>query len=645
MSLPPRLRSRPSPFLPPSSSEARDIQAAMRLSMVNARASTKTQNKRKTNLDSHVDSFPILCPHPYSIDHDSLREHVSVCDNRTISNSVCLSMRTGHCILPFCPLVELEGREWEIPMEGIRKAREKSEGMGGCKIKWKKKREDKQMEVTGTYQVGGQRDALGNNVYEMNVKSKNELHVERSESENNDGFKPFDEGFQVPKVAFDTRCINLGKTQEGAEFEDGMVFEWDAFRKHAMDFKSKYLDTHKTVVDEVKSIEKEFWRIVELSQEEKVYYGADLPTTTVGSCFEANHPWNLCKLPEARGGILRYLDSAISGISQPWLYIGTMFSPFCIHVEDEYLPSINYNHGGAVKVWYVISASQADAVEKAIKLLRPKFSKSELFNLTALVSPAELMSMGITVTTLHQYPGEFVITWPRAYHFGFNCGFNVAEAVNIGYEEWFPFGRIAATKYRLFAREATFCYQHLLLSVALNSKKEDIDKAVIEREPIQLEKDDSSVKNAAIEYGLPMEYMPMVERQSPKFIPQCHTCKRFLFIHYFACADHACKRYVFCVSDWRQGSSYICNHGKWRCFYRFSSKDWECIILKCKEIQDTISDWDVRLMCPKFQKSAAPKPKLKYSRMTEHFKPTVSIDSVLPIKRCASDLSTESASL
>ena len=39
-----------------------------------------------------------------------------------------------------------------------------------------------------------------------------------------------------------------------------------------------------------------------------------------------------------------------------------------------------------------------------------------------------------------QQPGEFIVTFPRAYHAGFSNGFCVGEAVNFAMHDWYRFG-------------------------------------------------------------------------------------------------------------------------------------------------------------------------------------------------------------
>lgn len=67
---------------------------------------------------------------------------------------------------------------------------------------------------------------------------------------------------------------------------------------------------------------------------------------------------------------------------------------------------------------------------------------------------------------LVQQPGDFVITFPNAYHSGFNAGFNVAEAVNVAPVDWLPHGQEAVERYRELGRKTSVSHDKLLLGAA-----------------------------------------------------------------------------------------------------------------------------------------------------------------------------------
>ena len=60
---------------------------------------------------------------------------------------------------------------------------------------------------------------------------------------------------------------------------------------------------------------------------------------------------------------------------------------------------------------------------------------------------------------IDQHAGEFIITFPRAYHAGFNQGYNLAEAVNFAPPDWLEMGRKCVEHYsfmRRYYRLSTF---------------------------------------------------------------------------------------------------------------------------------------------------------------------------------------------
>jgi histone demethylase JARID1 len=71
------------------------------------------------------------------------------------------------------------------------------------------------------------------------------------------------------------------------------------------------------------------------------------------------------------------------------------------------------------------------------------------------VNPQELLEHGIPIYRIHQQPGEFVVTFPRSYHAGFNQGFNLAEAVNFATPDWLEKSRNSQTILRFLTRLET----------------------------------------------------------------------------------------------------------------------------------------------------------------------------------------------
>lgn len=182
----------------------------------------------------------------------------------------------------------------------------------------------------------------------------------------------------------------------------------------------------------VEEVEEMFWKSIGFSPP---LYGADVPGQ---SLFDKGVPWNLAKLP---GVLEEGLKVPLSGINNPYLYVGAWKTMFGWHKEDLDLNSINYNHYGKPKFWYCIPTSENKKLEDfAREHFGEGFAKCKdyLRHKTTMINPY-LLKQKIPDLKIHkiiQYPGEFVITFAGAYHAGFNWGFNIAEAVNFATLKW-----------------------------------------------------------------------------------------------------------------------------------------------------------------------------------------------------------------
>lgn len=154
----------------------------------------------------------------------------------------------------------------------------------------------------------------------------------------------------------------------------------------------------------------------------------------------------------------------MKGIQSPYTYIGLIFSTFGCHEKDSDMFSIIFNHGDCDKLWYSIKPSGHTDLEKLVEEIAPqlvnKCNKNNLRHKRLMFPQSLLKKRGIPFTrvgrdsiifrgTLNNFffyiqifyqviqkPGEFIISMPGAYHFGFNLGFSKGEAINIGDKWW-----------------------------------------------------------------------------------------------------------------------------------------------------------------------------------------------------------------
>ncbi|EMG47480.1 JHD2 Histone demethylase JHD2 [Candida maltosa Xu316] len=284
------------------------------------------------------------------------------------------------------------------------------------------------------------------------------------------------------------KCL-IGTGEYGFDEDVDVKYTIPEFHKLCEEFDAKFVKEYNhgqpLTVD---AIEEKFWSFVDVEKSDlEVMYGADIHNSKPGEIsgfpmentpnlnvddpvtkYYINHPCNLTKLPLAKGSLLNFINTSISGMTVPWIYIGSLLSTFCWHVEDHYTLSANYCHFGATKKWYGIPASFADKFEKLMKDEAPDLFKRQpdlLHQLVSLMSPTKLVENGIPCVYADQNPNEFVVTYPRVYHAGFNCGFNFNEAVNFAMNDWLEFGEKSINDYRLIKKENVFNHNELMENI------------------------------------------------------------------------------------------------------------------------------------------------------------------------------------
>ncbi|TDL29675.1 hypothetical protein BD410DRAFT_736763 [Rickenella mellea] len=292
-------------------------------------------------------------------------------------------------------------------------------------------------------------------------------------------------------------------------------------------------------------VENEFWRLVQSPHETvEIEYGADVHSTTHGSAMPTleTHPldpysndgWNLNNIPIVSDSLLRFIKSDISGMTVPWTYVGMVFSTFCWHNEDHYTYSINFMHWGETKTWYGIPGEDAEKFEAAIRREAPDLFESQpdlLFQLVTLMNPKRLTSAGVRVFACNQRAGEFVVTFPKAYHAGFNHGLNFNEAVNFALPDWLPFGRDCVQRYQEHRKHPVFSHDELLITITQQSQS--IKTAIWLNDSLQ-EMTDREMAGRRLLRGFKIKEI-VEARDTREDQYQCAICKSFCYLSQVVC--------------------------------------------------------------------------------------------------------------
>lgn len=457
---------------------------------------------------------------------------------------------------------------------------------------------------------------------------------------------------------FSTKNQLLHRLQEGVAFGDGEEYNPSEYNRMASafteDYKLRNYPQHDLMINVTKkedteekdeprttftprNLERDYWEIVETRNREiAVEYGNDVDTNEFGSGFplsergrcvygtfdaeKAKQPdpkfgskdyyketwWNTNNMPWSPDSVLRHVKVGINGINVPWMYYGSLFTTFCWHNEDNYLYSINYHHTGAPKQWYGVPGTKKDAegLEKVFKnylSMKMRDAPDLLHHITTMFSPRLLQNADVPIYKLLQHEGEYVVTFPRAFHGGFSMGPNIGEAVNFATHDWIAHGADANERYRSFARPAVFSHDRLTFTMAhhLDEQKTYKNCSALLRELERVVQEELTSRTKLLATGvrdvsdlieLPQNCLDQLDEDSADYDDKrlCHACKHVCFFSAVACECSQSK--VSCLRH----SHFMCRCPTERRYLMVWSKEEEltttldkvrdhCQVLKEKE--------------------------------------------------------------
>lgn len=435
----------------------------------------------------------------------------------------------------------------------------------------------------------------------------------------------------IPKG--DWRCpkcvaVEVSKPVEAFGFEQAQKeYTLQSFGEMADKFKQDYFNmpVHLIPTD---MEEREFWRIVSsIDEDVTVEYGADLHTMDHGSGFPtknsknllpadqeyANSSWNLNNLPVLEGSVLGHINCDISGMKVPWMYVGMCFSTFCWHNEDHWSYSINYLHWGEPKTWYGVPGGMAEAFEEAMKNAAPELFQAQpdlLHQLVTIMNPNILMKSGVPIVRTDQHAGEFVITFPRSYHAGFNQGYNFAEAVNFAPPDWLAIGRECVLHYSNLKRYCVFSHNELVCKMASTPDELDLTVAAATYQDmlrmVDLEK---KLRRSLLHWGV-----TSAEREAFELLPdderQCDFCKTTCFLSAVTCS--CTQERLVCLRHYKMLCE--CPPENHTLRYRYTLDELPPLLQRLKVRAESFDHWAVKV---KEALEAKPEDKLELSELRE----------------------------
>ncbi|KAG1684584.1 Protein Jumonji [Nymphon striatum] len=294
-------------------------------------------------------------------------------------------------------------------------------------------------------------------------------------------------------------------------------------------------------------VKMDYWNIVEDGKSHVVVHAANVDSSVYKSGFSCNarnspyaklllcpvnfvirHPWNLKVLTNNSSSILRCVGP-VTGATIPTVHVGMLFTTGCWYQDPHHLPWIEYLHTGSPKIWYGIP-SHHKKFEEVMKSKVPEFCQQKpiwLLSDTAMVPPSVLCDAGVSLSTITQAAGQFVVVFPEAFTATICCGYNYFRI------SLFCIARDLSDS----SEPATFSLDKLLMGICNDSKVGiDVLKTVL---PMieALKNRELNLRKQLYDIGLKTsEHVPVLDLKSKKKkfedeeYEECYVCQTICYI-------------------------------------------------------------------------------------------------------------------
>jgi histone demethylase JARID1 len=228
-----------------------------------------------------------------------------------------------------------------------------------------------------------------------------------------------------------------------------------------------------------------------------------------------------------------------------------------------------------------------------MKALTPQLFDSTpdlLHQLVTNYNPTHFLSH-VDICRTDQRAGEFVITFPRAYHAGFNQGFNLAEAVNFCRSDWIPLSMTCLKNYAGSLRECVFSMEEVLCRMADQSATLSLDQATAAKKELEL----CLAKELKLREELEAMGVNRLERRLfENYTDDARTCKQCRTTVFFSAVRCTCDKHkanLICSSHFKKKVSFEgCPLNKVELMYRYTPEEMQGLInalmSHCKQEQE-----------------------------------------------------------